>query len=94
MVEALLIMSIVYTCLLMPLRGKDFSQLTPNQQQRVEKHHVRFMKTRKGKQTPGMTAEEFLPVLQKQAITYLIMAIVIFPIYIVVVVSLYGRMWA
>ena len=89
MLEAILIMSIVYACLYLPLRGKDFSQLTPKQQQRVEKHFVRHMKSRKGKQTPDMTIEEFLPIIQKQGLTYLIMAIVVAPIYVLVVFLFY-----
>ena len=89
MLEVLLIMSIVYACMLMPLRGKTFYDLTPKQQKRVEKNFNRYMRTRKGQQTPDMKIEEYLPILQKQALTYLIMAIVIFPIYILIIFSLF-----
>jgi hypothetical protein len=92
MLEAILIISIVYACMYMPLRGKTFDKLTPSQQQKVEKNYHRYLKTRKGKQTPNMRIEEYLPILQKQALTYLIMAIVILPIYILVVVFLYSKM--
>ena len=66
---------------LMPLRGKEFDQLNPSQQRRVEKNFDRYMKSLKGRKTPDMEIREFLPILQKQAMTYLIMAIVILPIY-------------
>ena len=90
MLEVLLIMSIIYACLLMPLRGKTMQQLTPAQQERVIKNYQRYMKTRKGKQTPNMQIEEYLPILQKQAMTYVIMAIVIVPIYIYVLFNYYA----
>ena len=82
MLEVLLIMFTVYACLLMPLRGKEFNQLTPKQQQRVEKHYRQYMFTLKGRKTPNLTIEEYLPILHKQAITYLIWAIVLFPLCI------------
>jgi len=91
MLEALLIMSIVYACLFMPLRGKNMYQLSPSQQKRVEKHFNQYMQTRKGKKTPYMQIEEYLPILQKQGLTYLIMAIVIFPIYILAIIFIYGN---
>ena len=93
MLEALLIMSIIYACLYMPLRGKEFSQLTPPQRQRVEKNYARFMKTRAGKKTPEMTVEDYLPTMQKQGLTYLVMAIVIAPIYVIIVASFYAAMF-
>jgi hypothetical protein len=91
MLEAILIMCIVYACQLMPLRGKTFYQLTPKQQQRVDKNFRTYMTTKKGKLTPNMNIEEYLPILQKQAITYLIMAIVVLPIYVLVVFAVYSR---
>ena len=93
MLEILLILSIFYACLFMPLRGKDFSQLTPAQQERVGRYYARFMRTRKGKRTPDMTVEKYLSVLQRQAITYLVMAIVILPVYIAFVAALYRPMF-
>ncbi|MDR1067642.1 MAG: hypothetical protein LBL36_00140, partial [Clostridiales Family XIII bacterium] len=69
MLEAIWIISIVYACMFMPLRGKTFERLTPGQQLKVEKNYRRYLKTRKGKQTPGMRIEEYLPILQKQALT-------------------------
>ena len=89
MLEALLIMSIFYACLYMPLRGKTFQQLSAKQQARVGKNYDNYMKTKKAKQTPDMSIEDYLPILQKQAITYVIMAIVILPIYILVVSYVY-----
>ena len=89
MLEVLLIASIIYACLLMPLRGKTFYQLNQAQQKRVEKNYRKYMNSRKGRQTPYMTIEQYLPILQKQALTYLIMAIVILPIYAFFVYSMY-----
>ena len=90
MLEVLLIFSIVYACMLMPLRGKSMEQLNPKQQQRVWKNFQNYIRTKKGKKTPDMRIEEYLPILQKQALTYLIMAIVILPIYIIIVFSVYA----
>ena len=94
MLEVLLIMSIVYACLLMPLRGKEFQQLSQKQQQRVSKHYSKHMATKKGKMTPGMTVEQYLPIMQKQAITYLVMALIIFPIYVLAIYFLYSPIFA
>ena len=94
MLEAFLIMSIVYACLYMPLRGKEFESLCEKHKKRVEKNFSRYQKTRKGKQNPDMTAEEYLPILQKQGPRFLIAAIVIFPIYLLIVVSVYAQMFA
>jgi len=93
MLEVLLILSIVYACLYMPLRGKTFQQLSPKQQKRAEKNFKTYMATRKGKKTPDMTIEEYLPILQKQGLTYLILAVVVLPIYILVVTFLYSGMF-
>lgn len=89
MLEVLLIMSIIYACMLMPLRGKTFNQLSPGQQQTVGKNFSKYMNTKKGKQTPDLKIEDYLPILQKQALTYLIMAIVILPIYVLAIVFVY-----
>lgn len=94
MLEALLIVSIVYACMYMPLRGKDFSSLNPAQQARVEKSFSQYMRTKKGKQAPDMKIEEYLPVLQKQGLTYLIMAIVVLPIYLLAIFTLYPQILA
>jgi hypothetical protein len=93
MLEAILIMCIVYACQLMPLRGKTFYQLTPKQQQRVDKNFRTYMATKKGKLTPNMRIEEYLPILQKQAVTYLIMAIAMLPVYILAVFVVYLNMF-
>ena len=89
MLEVLLIMSIAYAIMYMPLRGKDFSHLTPKQQEKVEKNYTKYMKTRKGQKTPDMLVEDYLHILQKQAMTYVIMAIVLLPIYIFFVYLFY-----
>ena len=89
MLEALLVISIVYAIMLWPYRGKSFHELTPKQQAGVVKRRDAYLKTRKGKQTPQMSVDEYLPVIQKQALTYLILAIVILPIYIVVLITIY-----
>jgi hypothetical protein len=94
MLEALLIMSIVYACMYMPLRGKDFEGLTPAQQVRVEKSFSQYMKTKKGKQTPDMKIEEYLLVLQKQGLAFLIVTIVIVPIYLLAIFMLYPQILA
>jgi len=93
MLEILLIMSIVYACLYLPLRGKSFDQLSPKQQQRVESNFVKHMNTKKGKQNPSMTIQEYLPIIQKQGLTYLIMAIVILPIYVLAVMYIYSGLF-
>jgi len=93
MLEALLILSIVYACMFMPLRGKSFQQLSVKQQEKVGKNYNKYMTTKKGKQTPDMSIEEYLPILQKQGLTYLIMAIVILPIYILVVSYVYSGLF-
>ena len=93
MLEALLIISIIYTCLYMPLRGKTFQQLSAKQQARVGKNFKAYMATKKGNMNPDMSIEEYLPVLQKQGIKYLILAIVVLPIYIVVVSFIYSGMF-
>jgi len=93
MLEVLLIMSIVYACMLMPLRGKTYQQLSVKQQEKVGKNYNRYMMSKKGKQTPNMSIEEYLPILQKQGLSYLIMAIVILPIYILVVTYIYSGMF-
>ena len=93
MLEVLLFMSIYYACMYMPLRGKAFCQLSENQQSRVEKGYNKYMRTRKGRTNPNMSIEdEYLPMLQKSGMTYLIMAIVIFPIYCLVMVYLFSTM--
>ena len=89
MLEAILIMSIIYAIMYMPLRGKSFDALSGGQLKMVEKNFNRYMKTRKGQQTPEMSIREYLPVLQKQALTYLIMAIVILPIYVLILKFVY-----
>jgi len=93
MLEVLLIMCIVYAFQLMPLRGKNMMQLNPAQQQKVAKNFEKYMRTKKGKQTPNMTIEEYLPILQKQAFTYLIIAIVLAPIYVLAIVNIYLPMF-
>ena len=92
MLEVLLIMSIVYACMFMPLRGKTFQQLSVKQQEKVGKNYNRYMISKKGKKTPDMSIEEYLPILQKQGLSYLIMAVVILPVYILVVTYIYSGM--
>ena len=92
MLEGILIACIVYACMLMPLRGKTFQQLKPSQQKTVEKNYLAYMKTKKGKQTPYMSIEEYLPILQKQALSYLIWAIAMVPIYFLAILILYPLM--
>ena len=89
MLEAILIMSIVYACMLLPLRGKSFEQLSDAQKTRVQNNFKKYLTTKKGKETPNMTVEEYLPILAKQGIVYLIVAIVMIPIYILAVLFLY-----
>ena len=93
MLEVLLVLSIVYACMFMPLRGKSFQQLSAKQQERVGKNYNKYMTSKKGMQTPNMSIEEYLPILQKQGLTYLILAIVVLPIYILVVSYVYSGMF-
>ena len=89
MLEAVIIISIIYAAMLMPLRGKTFEQLSESQKQRVHNNYVKYMRTKKGMQTPNMTIVEYLPILQKQGLTYLIIAICVIPIYVLVIIFLY-----
>jgi hypothetical protein len=90
MLEGILIVCIVYACMYMPLRGKTFALLTPSQQQKVEKNYNRYMNSIKGRQNPSLKIEEYLPIIQKQALVYLITAIVVLPIYILAIVFVYS----
>ena len=94
MYEAILVMSIYYVCTLMPLRGKDFTQLTAKQQQRVYKQYQAYMASGKGKKTPQMQIQEYLPILQKRALTFLILAIILAVLYIFLIIFIYGPMFA
>ena len=93
MLEAVLIMSIMYACMYMPLRGKTFEELTLAQQKRVEKAYNQYKKTKKGKQDTETSVADYLPNLQKLGKTYLIVASVLAPIYIVILVVLYPIMF-
>jgi len=93
MLEVLFILCIVYACMYMPLRGKTYEQLSAKQQERVGKNYDKFMATKKGQQTPNMSIQEYLPTLQKQGLTYLIIAIVILPVYFLVVSYVYSGMF-
>ena len=89
MLEVVLIMCIVQACLFMPLRGKDFEQLSPAQQQRVEKNFDKYMRTRRGKKNPYMGIEEYLTILQRNGLVSLIAAIVVLPAYVYVIYTFY-----
>ena len=93
MLEVFLIMSIIQACMLMPLRGKTIQQLNPTQIQRVEKNYYRYMQTRKGRKNPTMTIFDYLPILQKQALTHLITAIVILSLYALIVVFVWASIF-
>jgi len=77
----------------MPLRGKELPELTHKQANRVGKNFEIYKASRKGRQNPDMTIEEYLPILQKQAITSLWAAIGLIPFYIWVVASFYSQLW-
>ena len=94
MFEAVLIFSIVYACMYMPLRGKSYTELTPAQKEKVAKVFNSYLRTRKGKQTPNMIVEEYLPILQKQALTYLIVAIIMVPVYILILLLIYPGLFS
>lgn len=94
MLEALVIFGYVYACMLMPLRGKTYEQLSESQKRRVDINYSRYMRSLKGKKSPEMTVVDYLPILQKQGLAYLIMAIVLTPIYIVAVIYLYPTLFA
>ena len=89
MLEVLIIMSIVQACLLMPLRGKTMETLSEPQRDRVLKRFYKFMNTKKGRQNPNMTVEQFLPTLQKQGVAFLITAICLIPLYILFFIFVY-----
>jgi len=89
MLEIYLIKFIINVCLLMPLREKTMDQLNHTQEQRLINHYNKYMNTQKGQATPDMTVEEYLPILQKQAISYLIGALIILPLYLIIIAIWY-----
>ena len=89
MLEVLIIMSIVYAVMFMPLRGKPFAELSEPQKQKVHTYYVKYMRTRKGQKTPNLTIEEYLPLIQKSGLIYLIVALCAIPVYVLVLLYLY-----
>jgi len=73
----------------MPLKDKDFADLTPTQQKRVEKYFATY-KRGKGRNNPNITVEEYLPVLQAHAARYLIGFLVGLPFYILILIFLFS----
>ena len=92
MLEVLIVVCIFQAIQLMPLRGKTFEGLTLKQQQKVEKNLQNYKKTLKGRKTPEMTVEEYMPIIQKQALNSVIAVVVLVPIYLVILVSIYPTM--
>jgi len=93
MFEAILVVLIINAVLYMPMGGKRFEALSPAQQQRAIKNHTRYLNSKKGKLTPNMSIEEYLPTLQKQGRISMIAAIVMLPIYILIVVFYYSQIF-
>jgi hypothetical protein len=89
MLEFYLIKFVINVCLFMPLRGKTMDQLNHTQEQRLINHYIKYMKTKKGQATPDMTVEDYLPILQKQAISYLMGALIILPFYLIIIAIWY-----
>jgi hypothetical protein len=92
MLEALLITCLVYGIRFMPFRGKSYMELSEKQRKILQEMHTKYMRTKKGQQTL-MTEESYLSVIQKNALTYLIMGIVLIPIYVVIVIYIYPTLW-
>ena len=58
------------------------------------KNYANYMRTKKGQKTPDLTIQEYLPILAKQGKTYLVMAIVMVPIYIIAVIFICSRIFS
>lgn len=71
MCEIMIIFSLYYSIVLMPLRGKNFIDLTDSQLARLEKEHSKYLRSMRGRRNP-MSSEQFLKVLQDRALIYLI----------------------
>jgi len=88
MIEGILIACIIMVCRIFPMRGKTLEQLSEAQHKWLMKQYTKYMKTRKGRSTPDMTVNQYLTIIQKQALKYLITLIVLAPIYILAMMFL------
>ena len=91
LLEIGMILMIVDICKILRLKGKTFEQFTPAQQKYAGKFFAKYMKTRKGKKNPGMTINEYLPILQKIGLQYIIF--VIFGLFIEACVIYFFFFW-
>lgn len=91
MLEALIIISLVYAFMLFPLRGKTVEQLNEKQLKTLERNFESYKRSRKA--DPNMTKENYLPILQKQAVKYLILALCLIPVYILIIVFIYPTLF-
>ncbi|MCL2798569.1 MAG: hypothetical protein FWD58_11085 [Firmicutes bacterium] len=82
MFEALLIMSFVYAGLYLPFRGKTLNQLSESQLARLRKQYARYVIQcdRKGK--PYVLEEQYISKLGTQGLIYLVVALIMVPVYI------------
>lgn len=93
MIEGMIIGLIVVACMYLPLRGKTLESLNPKQRMKLDKQFAVYQHSKKGRQTPEMTVGEYLPILAKKGLNSLIAALIILPIYVLLImVMLSGAM--
>ncbi len=91
MLEAMIFLCLYYAATLFPLRGKELSNLTPAEMAKVQKQYIAYTRRRKYK---DISMEEFYPKLQKQGMTYLIIGLIMIPVYIAVLAFVYPALLA
>ena len=73
---------IIYAFSFISLSGKTLELLTTNQRKRVEMHFNWYMESRKGKQNPNMTLEEYLPIKKRDAYIFIVVEIIALLVFI------------
>ncbi|MCL2540124.1 MAG: hypothetical protein FWE53_01665 [Firmicutes bacterium] len=81
--------SVTFTCLFFPLRKKNLKELSPKQKKMAGQSFDRFKNSKKGKKTPDLKIEQYLPILAKRGKKYLIVSIV-FAVYLIAAIGLYA----
>lgn len=88
MVVMMIIFCLYYSIVLLPLRGKEFEELTNSQRARLEKEHSRYLRSLRGKRNP-MSSKEFLKTLQNMALLYLFSLIFFSFAYIGIIIYIF-----
>lgn len=89
MLEVLIIYSFIYAARFWKFRGKSFEQLTESEQQKLSDA---YQKDRKGK--IKYQFKEYLPSVQKRALSYLITGIVLSIVWVLVLLYVYPELMA